>query len=205
MVQDQLGGVLSAERGGCVRHVLGFDCRRCGGPGMEMCWLPPLGPAAPECWDSLGEWLQLLLCPSSRHRAQVQFPEAVFHRHRLSLRSLFPDRFLPSRRHECPGLPPALSSRSLQDADPSSPAAAPRPPATPHPQSGRGHLAGQGGGLAPRWGHLPEELPLEKAGVGRGGVLREVGMWSWAVLAPGGSQGGAELLLLSRQTQNRRS
>lgn len=117
----------------------------------------------------------------------------------------FPDCFLPSRRHECPGLPPALSSRSRQDADPSSPTAAPRPPATPHPQSGRGHLAGQGGGLSPCWGHLPEELPLEKAGYGRGGVLWEVGMWSWVVPVPGGSQGGAELLLLSRQTQNRRS
>lgn len=33
MVQDQLGRVLSARRGGCVRLVLGFVCRRCGGPG----------------------------------------------------------------------------------------------------------------------------------------------------------------------------
>ncbi|XP_041282300.1 WAS/WASL-interacting protein family member 2 isoform X1 [Onychostruthus taczanowskii] len=40
-----------------------------------------------------------------------------------------------SSRHECPGLPPALRPRSRQDADPSSPAAAPRPPAAPHPQS----------------------------------------------------------------------
>lgn len=50
------------------------------------------------------------------------------------------------------------------------------------------------------------ELPLERAGCGRGGMLWEVGMWSWAVPVAGGSQGGAELLLLlSRQTQNRRS
>lgn len=84
----------------------------------------------------------------------------------------FPDRFLPSRRHECPGLPPALSSRSRQDADPSSPAAAPRPPATPHPQSGRGHLAGWGGGLSPRGATCQRNCPwrrLAVAGVGCSG------------------------------------
>lgn len=32
------------------------------GFGVGMCWLPPLAPAAPGRWDSLGEQLQLLLC-----------------------------------------------------------------------------------------------------------------------------------------------
>lgn len=59
------------------------------GFGVGMCWLPPLGPAVPGCWDNLGEQLQLLLCMSSRHRAPAQFPGAVFHR-RLSPRSLSP-------------------------------------------------------------------------------------------------------------------
>lgn len=138
------------------------------GFGVGMCWLPPLGPAVPGCWDNLGEQLQLLLCMSSRHRAPAQFPGAVS----PPAFPAFPDRFLPSRRHECPGLPPALSSRSRQDADPSSPAAAPRPPATPHPQSGRGHLAGWGGGLSPRGATCQRNCPwrrLAVAGVGCSG------------------------------------
>lgn len=48
MVQDQFGRVFSAERGGCVRRVLGFGCRLCAGPG-DLGW----GCAGSHLWDLL--------------------------------------------------------------------------------------------------------------------------------------------------------